>query len=187
MVTLLAWLASFTRLACLRSHLDRLGSQVIPDAETREFVLTNLVMDAETKTYKWKVNVASLLHHLHNRDLTGFSPAGGEPWVGPCLWIKGTRSSYVDPTRHMETMKRCPKISELPVTPIAWHHAQLDRTALSFSTEQGNLTDSLQSLTRFFPGTELCTMDTGHWPHHERPQAKLSKKNLTPLTHAPHP
>ena len=102
-------------------------------------------MDAETKTYKWKVNVASLLHHLHNRDLTGFSPAGGEPWVGPCLWIKGTRSSYVDPTRHMETMKRCPRFENSPSHPL--HGIMRNPTEPRFLFHRARQSDGLVAIT----------------------------------------
>ena len=80
-------------------------AQVIPDAGTRDFVLTNLVMDPKTKQYKWKVNVEAISAGLRSGALSQFTPPGDSPFEGPTLWIKGGKSNYVLPDEHSAAMK----------------------------------------------------------------------------------
>mmetsp|Transcript_38462 Transcript_38462/g.56553 ORF Transcript_38462/g.56553 Transcript_38462/m.56553 type:complete len:150 (-) Transcript_38462:431-880(-) len=125
-------------LSALTSPADARAAlkEVIPNAETREFVLTNLVVDPATKKYKWKVNVAAIHRGLTSGGLTGFSAPSATPFAGPCLWIKGGKSKYIDPLAHSEVM-----------------HTH-------------------------FPLCEMHTIDnSGHWPHHETPQAFLDILN----------
>ena len=79
---------------------------VIPDAATREFVLTNLVSDPSSKGYKWKVNIEALREGLLSGALAGFEPAAEwKPYRGPCLWIKGGNSAYIQPDAHSGHMR----------------------------------------------------------------------------------
>ena len=79
---------------------------VIPDAVTREFVLTNLVSDPQSKGYKWKVNIEALRSGLLSGALAGFDRAEDcKPFHGPCLWLKGGNSAYVQPDAHSPHMR----------------------------------------------------------------------------------
>ena len=79
---------------------------VVPDAVTREFVLTNLVSDPQSKGYKWKVNIEALRSGLLSGALAGFDRAEDcKPFHGPCLWLKGGNSAYVQPDAHSSHMR----------------------------------------------------------------------------------
>jgi len=64
---------------------------------TREFVLTNLVSNPGGDTHlRWKVNLPVLRAGILEGDLSLFSlPTDGAVYDGPCLFIRGGTSAYI--------------------------------------------------------------------------------------------
>jgi esterase len=113
---------------------------VIPDPTTREFVLTNLVSDPNSKGYKWKVNIQALRRGLLSGDLAGFTPAPAASFGGPCLWIKGGNSAYIQPEAHSGHMRELFPAHELQTIAGAGHWPHAENPEVGFRARPTPLT-----------------------------------------------
>lgn len=77
-----------------QSEADKLLATVEPDVGIRQFLLTNLVRDAETKVLKWRVPLSILGKSL---DFMGDFPILPDEaqFKKPTLFIRGKYSKYV--------------------------------------------------------------------------------------------
>lgn len=72
------------------THFERFG---VDEWAHRQFLLTNLVRDPETKAFKWQINVAGI---DRNMEQVAQSPlAEGERFEGPTLFIRGENSNFM--------------------------------------------------------------------------------------------
>ncbi|MDH3712954.1 MAG: alpha/beta fold hydrolase [Gammaproteobacteria bacterium] len=74
-----------------RQDLDRALSGSIPDPSIRQFILTNLVRDADTGTFTWQLNLRAI---VANYARLATAPQG-QPFQRPALFIKGADSNYI--------------------------------------------------------------------------------------------
>ncbi len=82
-----------------RAEVEAVLLPLIPDARTRQFLVTNAVRDGEG--FRWRVNVTALERHTVTSD---WGDAGGR-YEGEALLIACGKSSYVRPSDH-ELMRR---------------------------------------------------------------------------------
>jgi len=60
----------------------------------RQFLLTNLVRDADTGKFRWQVNIPALLRGMS--DLTGNPLKPDDRYPGPVLFLKGGNSPFIE-------------------------------------------------------------------------------------------
>jgi pimeloyl-ACP methyl ester carboxylesterase len=112
------------RLEGLRSRAEaelRLEARV-PDWAMRKFLVTNLET-SETGEWSWMVNLPSLASALPALELNPLSPE--DRYEGPCLFIAGGRSRYVE-AGDLAAMERHFPRARLEVMPDAGHNPHLD-------------------------------------------------------------
>jgi len=73
-----------------RQQADQLFAETVADLFVRQFVLKNLYRD-ETRQFVWRMNVPVLIRHY---DQLRLAPEG-QPFSGPCLFVKGDTSAYI--------------------------------------------------------------------------------------------
>lgn len=141
---------------------DALRMHGVTDSRIRQFVLTNLVPDAnQSGEYRWRVHVEALRSSIHrlmdvpdimrsavhpmdprpvfaDQDVTAHSSSemrGTLPYEGPCLFVKGSKSPYI-------------------------------------------LEQHLPSLRKWFPAASIQVIEgAGHWLQNEQPDAFVSVVN----------
>ena len=72
------------------THLERFG---VDEWAHRQFLLTNLVRDAETKAFKWQINVPGIDRNMEHVALSPL--AENERYEGPTLFIRGEKSKFM--------------------------------------------------------------------------------------------
>ncbi|XP_065201252.1 sn-1-specific diacylglycerol lipase ABHD11-like [Planococcus citri] len=88
-----------------RKDVDAQLAEVIPDVYIRQFLLTNLV-ELEGGTYKWRVNLESLMTNFS--AVVNFKPPQ-TTYKGPVLFIGGSKSSYLRSEDHKDIQKIFPR------------------------------------------------------------------------------
>ncbi|MEO6759864.1 MAG: alpha/beta fold hydrolase, partial [Saprospiraceae bacterium] len=73
-----------------RQEADAYLTERVPDVGTRQFLLKNITRE-ETGRYSWKMNLPALWAHY--ADILG--PVTGEPFDKPTLFVRGSRSDYI--------------------------------------------------------------------------------------------
>lgn len=79
-----------------RSDAEEWLKPHVPDFAVRQFLLKNLTRDKE-HGYQWKMNLPVI--HQHYEDILG-PIESDEPYEGPALFLKGTRSPYIREEDH---------------------------------------------------------------------------------------
>jgi pimeloyl-ACP methyl ester carboxylesterase len=82
--------------AISRSAVNTQLSCEIPDAAERRFLMQNLI--SKDGRLAWRINLRAIGEFVH--ELTGFPPVDGLDYGGPCLFIAGARSDYLQPAHH---------------------------------------------------------------------------------------
>lgn len=73
-----------------RSQAETYLSERIPDFGTRQFLLKNITREPDG-TFSWKMNLPVLWKHY--KDI--LAPVTGEPFEKPTLFVRGSRSNYI--------------------------------------------------------------------------------------------
>lgn len=76
-----------------RAEAERYLMEHIPDADTRQFLMKNLMRTPEGRL-AWKINLPSLDRHME--DIGGSMVYEGQ-FTGPVLFLMGARSNYYQP------------------------------------------------------------------------------------------
>ena len=84
-----------------RQQADQLLANTVADSFVRQFVLKNLYRD-EAGRFAWRMNVPVLINQYEQLRLA----PQGDAFAGPCLFIKGELSAYIQ-------QKHMPAITEL--------------------------------------------------------------------------
>lgn len=104
-----------------RSALDAALAERLPDAVTRQFLLTNAARD-EQGGFRWKLNLAAL---ERNYDQITVEIAGGRSFDRPTLFVRGERSDYVQPADEPAIRALFPQAAIATVAGAAhWVHAE---------------------------------------------------------------
>jgi esterase len=85
-----------------RAEADEALAAGIPDQATRRFLLTNLI-SLPGGGFRWRVNLEAL--YAQQEQLTA-AVTGKSPFTGPALFLRGSRSQYIQETdrRNIETL-----------------------------------------------------------------------------------
>jgi esterase len=88
-----------------RGEADELLAAQVQTAAVRDFLLTNLVKDAEDG-FRWRFNLPVLAHSFG--EIIGW-PETTRIYEGPVLFIKGANSDYILPEHQQATLKLFPR------------------------------------------------------------------------------
>jgi len=104
-----------------RSVADQILAGYIPDMATRGFILKNLQRDSNGG-FSLKLNVASIVANYSNSLVDA---PEGPPFAGPCLFLKGELSAYIQ-DKHRPLISSLFPASELEIIEGAghWLHAE---------------------------------------------------------------
>ncbi|KAI6182840.1 AB hydrolase-1 domain-containing protein [Aphelenchoides bicaudatus] len=96
---------------------------VVPHLKTRQFLLTNLVLDSSggSNRFKWKINLAGIGNSLQH--LFEFKLEGGK-FEGSSLFIYGTRSDFVNEEDKPLVKRFFPNATFKSVEAGHWLHAE---------------------------------------------------------------
>jgi esterase len=105
-----------------RAEADQLLEEAIPDLETRQFLLSNLIRNPENQ-FVWQMNLGSIISHLKALsksplDLFVESPDSFQEC--PVLFIRGGRSDYIQSSDERLILKQFPE-AEIITVPDAGH------------------------------------------------------------------
>ena len=96
---------------------------IIPDEAVRRFMMTNLKRVGHG--FDWRVNMTGIAQHL--ADIMDFQePPLALPHHGPCLFLYGTESNYVQPKDHERIFTLFPNAS-IEAVAGAGHWVQVDQ------------------------------------------------------------
>ncbi|MGB0370490.1 MAG: alpha/beta fold hydrolase [Opitutales bacterium] len=102
------------------AHFEDFG---ITDWAHRQFLLTNLVRDAEKGGFKWQVNVAGI---DRNMALVANTPlAADERFEGPTLFIRGEQSDFMQDDDVSKIQEHFP-YSRIDLIPNAGHNVHVE-------------------------------------------------------------
>lgn len=110
--------------ATSRSALDAALAEGIPDAPTRQFLLTNVTRD-ESGGFRWKLNLPAI---DQNYDQVSAGIAAGRSFDGPVLFVRGEQSDYVQAADEPQIRALFPQASIVTV-PGAGHWVHADAPA----------------------------------------------------------
>ncbi|MCH2021340.1 MAG: alpha/beta fold hydrolase [Saprospiraceae bacterium] len=104
-----------------RKEADNLLAQKIESYTIRQFILKNLYLNKKTKKYNWKMNLPVIFKAydiiLSNSELS-------EPFLGTTLFIKGSKSPYIDDNEFERYKKHFPSSSLVTIKDAGhWVHA----------------------------------------------------------------
>lgn len=120
-----------------RSAIDKVLSAGISSAPVRQFLMKNLARD-ENDAFRWKVNLDALRRHYNALNRRIVAPT---PFVGPTLFLKGTRSDYVNRDDEPEIRALFPRAEIVEIDSGHWIHAEQPdeflRVVLDFLTRSG--------------------------------------------------
>ncbi|CAI8289942.1 MAG: Esterase YbfF [Opitutia bacterium UBA7350] len=106
-----------------RKEAEALLSDEVPDWALRQFLLTNLMRDEATGTFKWQINLEALyasLPHIRQNSLRE-----GDLYAGPSLLMRGGRSDFVE-KGDLEAMQAwLPSLQEI-LLPKAGHNVHVE-------------------------------------------------------------
>ncbi|NXS56196.1 ABHDB protein, partial [Brachypteracias leptosomus] len=89
-----------------RQLADHQLSPVVQLPQLRQYLLTNLV-EVEGR-YAWRMNLEVISHHL--ADIMDF-PVFHRPYLGPALFLRGSKSPYISSKDYPEIQRLFPKAS----------------------------------------------------------------------------
>lgn len=107
-----------------RAHAERLLAAAVPAADTRRFLLQNLV--AGNGGYRWRIDLGAL--HAALGDIGGF-PASSAQYPGPALFLRGERSPAVLP-EHQPRIRELFPLASFATVPNAGHWPHADQPAV---------------------------------------------------------
>lgn len=103
-----------------RQSVDAALREGIPDPGIRQFILTNLVREANGLA--WQLNLEGIV-----RDYARLSepPRGGQPFVAPALFVKGGNSDYITSADRAEITRLFPGARAKVIDNAGhWPHAE---------------------------------------------------------------
>ena len=105
-----------------RSEADEHLSEFIPQPSLRGFILKNLTRDKDSSSYKWKLNLESIIANYDN--ILTFEDHGRQ-FDKPVLFLKGERSDYIQ-NDELEDYKRIFPLAALKTVEDSghWLHAE---------------------------------------------------------------
>lgn len=107
-----------------RQEVEAFLAGRIPDTGTRQFLLKNITRN-EDGSYRWKMNLPVLWKHFP--DI--LAPVSGEPFLKPTLFIRGSRSNYIQDA-DLPGMRKLFPNSELVTVEGAGHWVHADQPAV---------------------------------------------------------
>lgn len=104
-----------------RKAAEETLAQYIEDADTLQFILSNLVRES-SGSYRWRLNVDALFEHY---DALRVAPEGAQSFDKPTLFIKGELSGYIRERNETEIRQLFP-LATIEVVAGAghWVHAE---------------------------------------------------------------
>lgn len=103
-----------------RGEIDKALSKGISDSATRQFLLMNL--ERYKEGYRWRINLSNL---QHNYQAIYAAIGGKKAYLGPSLFIKGERSSYIRKDDEVEIRRWFPKADIVSIPHVGhWVHAE---------------------------------------------------------------
>jgi len=100
-----------------RNEVDQALKTAIPELMVRQFLLTNLVK-AEGRL-QWRINLPALQTNYHH-----FQSAMAVHYAGPCLFMRGERSDYVQESDMTEIRQSFPQVTFASLPTDHWVHAE---------------------------------------------------------------
>ncbi|MGB0183876.1 MAG: alpha/beta fold hydrolase [Opitutales bacterium] len=117
-----------------RKEAEELLSAEVPDWALRQFLLTNLVRDEATGTFKWQINLEALhasLPHIRQNSLRE-----EDRYPGPSLLVRGGRSNFLEDGDFERMRGWFPNLEEA-VLPEAGHNVHVEDRAGFLQVLQG--------------------------------------------------
>jgi pimeloyl-ACP methyl ester carboxylesterase len=106
-----------------RSEAETFLSARIPDTATLQFLLKNITRHPDG-SYSWKMN----LPVLHTEYQNILAPVTGMPYEGPTLFVRGSRSTYIEDA-DMPLIKTLFPAAQLQTIEGAGHWVHADKPA----------------------------------------------------------
>ncbi|KAK2791498.1 hypothetical protein FQN53_002607 [Emmonsiellopsis sp. PD_33] len=78
-----------------QSDADRILQEYEESLPIRQFLLTNLIRSKEDNTFKFRINLKTLGESLDRMADFPFKPSDDVKFDGPSLFVRGTRSHYI--------------------------------------------------------------------------------------------
>jgi esterase len=106
-----------------RREAEELLETMVPNWAMRQFLLTNLVRDEATGSFKWQVNLEALhasLPHIRQNPLLET-----DRYPGPCLLVRGANSDFIDLDDAEEMTHWFPHLRE-EIVPHAGHNVHVE-------------------------------------------------------------
>lgn len=120
-----------------RSEIDGALSAGIPSIPVRQFLMKNLARD-EHNAFRWKVNLDALRRHYDELNRRIVSSV---PYPGPTLFLRGSRSDYIEQADEPDIRTLFPKAEIVTVDSGHWIHAEQPdeflRVVVDFLTRSG--------------------------------------------------
>lgn len=105
-----------------RSAIDAALAEHIDARPIRQFLLKNLTLDSETKTYRWQMNLDALVRNYDRVNEPLPAPA---VFDGPTLFVRGERSDYIRDEDRSRITQHFPQ-ARLVTIPGAGHWVHAD-------------------------------------------------------------
>jgi len=104
-----------------RHEADAALAEAVPEPAMRSFLLNNLILGAAPR---WRLGLAEIAGAMPR--LMGWQdPAGGEPYTGPTLFVRGATSDYVPDSAWGAIVERFPGAVEKTIAEAGhWLHAE---------------------------------------------------------------
>ncbi|MDH3639684.1 MAG: alpha/beta fold hydrolase [Gammaproteobacteria bacterium] len=117
-----------------RADADRRLTADVPDTATRQFLLQNLISDRGR--YRWRVNLEALRRYMD--EIMGFRTPAAQPYPGPCVFIAGAHSDYIQPAHHPVIAQWFPNARNVSIPDAGhWVHVDQPRHLLAAINEFG--------------------------------------------------
>ncbi|XP_066148937.1 sn-1-specific diacylglycerol lipase ABHD11 isoform X2 [Euwallacea fornicatus] len=122
-----------------RNIINEQLKKVITDKGIRAFILTNLTAVGDNKSYKWRVNIPTLLKQF--KEIAKFDTVEGLQYKGETLFIGGAKSDYIPRSDFPKILQLFPN-AELKYIEGAghWVHAEKPSEFLKITMEFLNKT-----------------------------------------------
>lgn len=111
-----------------RADVDAQLAGLVPEAPIRAFLLQNLV--AGDGGFRWRLNLSVIAREMD--ALSGFPEVDGV-YEGPCLFVRGERSDYVQP-RHEQRIQTLFPRAEIATVAGAGHWVHAEQPARFIET-----------------------------------------------------
>ncbi len=102
-----------------RQEADRILTPFVPEADVRQFLLKNLNRTADG--FSWRVNLTAIDRHMD--EIVADLQYPGQ-YSGPCLFVKGARSSYFAPGDDDIIRGRFPRVEFATLDTGHWVQAE---------------------------------------------------------------